>query len=223
MSDVMREIEDDMRQQRLQTFWIENRAWIVGGVILAIVMTAALSFWRQHTLDRNAQATYALFQAMNKADEAALAKLAEEGAGAHGGMAGLLAAGLLAQKGDSEAAAKLYDKVATTRGLESVYRDLAALLAAGQRLDTGNPAELHAALKPLTADKSVWRFSAMELQGLLYAREGKMKEAVDVLTTLSTSAQAPAEIRARATTLRALYLESAAAPAAAATAPATER
>src|SRR6218665_2744962 len=222
MSDVMREIEDDMRQQRLQAFWIENRAWIVGGVILAIVMTAALSFWRQHTLDRNAQATYTLFQAMNKGDEAALSKLAEEGAGSHGGMAGLLAAGLLAQKGDTEAAAALYDKVATTRGLESVYRDLAALLAASQRLDSGNPAALHAALKPLTAEKNVWRFSALELQALLYAREGKMKEAVDVLTALSINARAPAEIRARAETLRALYLESAGA-AAPAPAPAAGR
>lgn len=219
MSDVMREIEDDMRQQRLQAFWIENRAWIVGGVIMAIVMTAGLSFWRQHTLDRNAQATYELFQAMNKADEAALSTLAQDGKGGHGGLAGLLAAGILAQKGDTEAAAALYDKVAGTRGLDAVYRDLASLLAVSQRLDTGTPATLHAALKPLTAEKSVWRFSALELQALLFAREGKMKEAVDVLTTLSISAKAPAEVRARATTLRALYLESAGT----AQAPAAER
>lgn len=217
MSDVMREIEDDMRQQRLQAFWIENRAWIVGGVILAIVMTAALSFWRQHTLNKNAMATYELFQAMDKGDEAALSALAADGKGAHGGLAAMLAAGLHAQKGESEAAAALYEKVAGTRGLDRMYRDLAALLAVSQRLDSGEPAALHSALKPLLGEKNVWRYTAMELQALLYAREGKMKEAVDVLATLSTQAQAPAETRARASTLRALYLESAS------TAPAAER
>ena len=69
--DVMRQIQDDMREERLKAFWIENRAWIVGGIILAIVMTAALSYWRQHTLNRDAQATYELFNAMDAADEAA--------------------------------------------------------------------------------------------------------------------------------------------------------
>lgn len=215
MSDVMREIEDDMRQQRLQNFWIENRAWIVGGVILAIVMTAGMSFWRQHTLNKNALATYELFQAMDKGDEAALSALAADGKGTHGGLAALLAAGLHAQKGETAEAAALYDKVAATRGLDRVYRDLAALLSVSQRLDTAEPAPLHAALKPLLNEKNIWRFTAMELQALLFAREGKMKEAVDVLADLSAQAQAPAETRARASTLRALYLESAtAAPAA---------
>lgn len=207
MSDVMREIEDDIRQQRLQSFWIENRAWIVGGVILAVVLTAGLSFWRQHTLEKNALATYELFQAMSKSDEAGLTAFAEKSKGTHAAMASLLAAGVMAQKGEAEQAAALYDKVASLRGLDATYRDLASLLAVGQRLDTGKPEALHAALKPLTADKNIWRFSAREMQALLYAREGKGKEAADVLATIAMSADAPAEIRARAQTLRALYAE----------------
>lgn len=208
MSDVMREIDDDMRQQRLREFWVENRAWIIGGIILAIVMTAGLSFWRQHTLNRNAQATYELFNAMDKGDEAALGTLAA-GKGPHGALAAFLAAGLHAQKGENEAAATLYDRIATTRGLDAVYRDLASLLSVSHRLDTGDAQKLHAALKPLTAQKNVWRFSALELQALLFAREGKMSDAVASLSTLIAATDAPAEVRARATTLRALYQEAA--------------
>lgn len=209
MSDVMREIDDDMRQQRLREFWVENRAWIIGGIILAIVMTAGMSYWRQQTMTRNAQATYELFSAMDRADETALAALAESGKGAHGALAAFLSAGIHAQKGDNAAAAAVYDRIAATRGLDQTYRDLATLLAVSHRLDTEETQKLHTALKPLTAQKSVWRFSALELQALLFAREGKMTEAAAALGTLTADADAPDEVRARATTLRALYLESA--------------
>jgi hypothetical protein len=207
MSDVMREIDDDMRQQRLRAFWAENRAWIIGGIVLAIVMTAALSFWRQHTINRNAQATYALFSAMDRSDAETLEALAT-GKGAHGALAAFLAAGLHAQNGESEEAAALYDRIAATRGLEPVYRDLATLLSVSHRLDAGDARKLHATLKPLTAPKSVWRSSALELQALLYARENNMAEAAAALTLLIGDDSAPAEARARAATLRALYLES---------------
>lgn len=206
--DVMRQIQDDMREERLKAFWIENRAWIVGGIILAIVMTAALSYWRQHTLNRDAQATYELFNAMDAADEAALKKLAGEGRGTHSALAGFVTAAIHAQKGEGEQAAALYDSIAATRGLESVYRDLATLLAVSHRLDTGDAQKLHAALKPLTGPKSVWRYSALELQALLFARENKMKEAVDTLGVITGSTDVPDEVRARATTLRGLYMQS---------------
>ncbi|MDP2205095.1 MAG: tetratricopeptide repeat protein [Alphaproteobacteria bacterium] len=209
MSDVMREIDDDMRQQRLRDFWVENRAWIIGGIVLAIVMTAGLSFWRQHTLNRNAQATYELFSAMDRADEAALGALAETGKGSHGALAAFLAAGIHAQKGESAEAAVVYDRIATTRGLDRVYRDLATLLSVSHRIDAGDAQQLHAALKPLTSAKNIWRFSALELQALLFARENKMADAAAALTTLIGDDAAPAEVRARATTLRALYLEAA--------------
>jgi len=208
MSDVMREIDDDLRQQRLREFWVENRAWIIGGIVLAILMTAGLSFWRQHTLNRNAQATYELFSAMDRGDETALATLAA-GKGPHGALAAFLAAGVHAQKGESEQAAAIYDRIVATRGLDAVYRDLATLLSVSHRLDTGDAQKLHAALKPLAAPKNVWRFSALELQALLFARENKMGEAVAALTVLIADADAPDEVRARATTLRALYQEAA--------------
>lgn len=206
--DVMRQIEDDMRQARLQSFWVENRAWIIGGIVLAIVMTAALSYWRQHTLNRDAQATYELFSAMDSADEAALKKLSDNGKGAHGALAGFVTAAIHAQKGESEQAAAVYDGIASKRGLDAMYRDLAALLAVSHRLDTGDAQKLHAALKPLVSPKSVWRYSALELEALLYAREGKMKEAVDTLGVITGATDVPDEVRARATTLRGLYMQS---------------
>lgn len=209
MSDVMKEISDAERKERLQQFWVENRAWIIGGILLAIIMTGAISFWRQHKINSNAQATYELFTAMDSADTAKLNTLAADGKGTHGALAAFLAAAIHAQKGEGEQAAALYDGVAKTRGLDSVYRDLAALLSVSHRLDTGDTAPLHAALKPLVGKNNVWRFSALELQALLYARENKMSDAVASLSTLLADTAAPDEVRARATTLRALYLESA--------------
>lgn len=205
MSDLMHEIDEELRQEKLRAFWKENGAWIIGGIVLAIVMTAGMSFWRSYEAGKNIAATQQLVAAAEAENKEVLSALALNTKGAHSGFAGLISAGMFAREGQVEKAVELYDHVAAMRGLDAQYRDLATLLSTSHKLDSGDPETLHKILEPL-AKKSVWRFSALEMQALLYAREGKMKEAVTALTDISASADAPEEMRRRASTLRELYL-----------------
>ncbi len=205
MSDMMHEIDDELRQEKLSLFWKENAGWIIGGIILAIVMTGALTYWRNYQAGKDIAATQQLLTAVNEENQLALEAMATMGGDMHSAFAGLIAAGRYAREGDVEKAVTLYDQVAATRGADQLYRDLATLLSTGHKLDREDPAVLHKALEPLTK-KSIWRFSALEMQALLYAREGRMKEAVKSLTEITVNAQAPADLRQRAQTFRELYL-----------------
>lgn len=205
MSDLMHEIDDELRREKLRAFWKENGAWIIGGILLAIVMTAGLTFWRSYEAGKNIAATQQLIAAAEAENKEALRALALHTKGTHSGFAGLMSAGMFAREGQMDQAVELYDHVAAMRGLDTQYRELAVLLSASHKLDSGDPATLHKILEPL-AKKSIWRFSALEMQALLYAREGRMKEAVTALTDISANAEAPEEMRRRASTLRELYL-----------------
>lgn len=206
MSDILNEIEDDLRRQKMNEFWQENRNWIIGGIILAIVSTAALTFWRSYEYNKNVESTAALMSVAAQPDVEALTGFANEADADHAAMAQFMAASLHLQKGESQQAIALYDKIASTSGVAREFRDLASLYSIGQRLSADEPAKLHRELAPLAKDKNPWRFSAREMQALLYAREGKMTEAADTLSLISGDAAAPQDVRTRAFTLHELYM-----------------
>ena len=215
VSSVFREVQDDLRRQQLDTFWRDNRLWIIATIVLTIAATGALSFWRAHVADRNMAATAQMMTALR--DPAALEKLAADPSEldrpAHVALVRLNAAARALAKNDTVAALSFYDALSADRSADPVLRDLGRLYAIGLRLDSAPVADLDRQLAPLARKGEPWRFTALEMQGLLYAREGRMKDAADKMTEISGDAKAPQDARTRAFTLRELYQADAAAQA----------
>lgn len=206
MSDVFNEIEDDIRNEKLQQFWKENGAWIIGGAILAVILTGALTFWRHWEYDRNTAATSELTRIVSTGDLKQLEKFGEDGDKNHAMVARFVAAGMHLQRGEKDQAIKLYNEIADTSRTDKTWRSLAKILSISQRLDTESPEKLEKELSSLARDKDPWRYTARELQALLAAKQNHLQEAVDILTTVTADPQAPADARARAFTLRDLYM-----------------
>jgi len=206
MADLMDEVGEDLRRQQLEQFWKENGSWIIAGVIIAILFTGGLAWWRQYAYERNLKQTAELVAMMEEADAGQLAAFAAKSTKDHGALARFAAAAIYAKRKESDKAVALYRAIADTTGLDRVYRDLARLLSVGQRLQTGDPKALHGELEDLTGPKSAWRHSALEMEALLYAREKRMKEAADALAEITGDISAPSDIRMRASTLRELYI-----------------
>jgi hypothetical protein len=204
--DIYHEISEDLRQQKLELFWKENGSWIIGGVIAAIVFTGALSWWRQHQFEHNMTVTAALTAAMNTADPMKLELFSVNAGKNHALLARFAEAQVYMARKENDKAAAVYAEIVKMSRIDKTWRDLAWLYGIGTKLDNGDPAALHADLAQLTAPKSAWRYSALEMEALLYAREGKMTEAEDVLAKLLSDPLTPGDIRTRALTLRELYL-----------------
>ncbi len=206
MTDVFDEIAEDLRREKLHQFWKENGSWIIGGILLAVVMTGALSFWRQWESNRNAAATAELTRVVGKNDPAALAAYAQGAPGDQAMLARFMAAAAYTQHGDKDKAVAMYDAIASAMGPDKAYRQLAKLYSVSLRADGGDAAALRAELKPLLSEKAVWRYTALELDALLASRAGDRGAAVEDLTKISADPLAPADARARAFTLRSLYV-----------------
>lgn len=200
--EIYHELHEDLRQQKLRAFWAENGAWIIGTALAAIVLTAGLSWWRVHAESQNKAATARLLAAQEAGDPQALADLAQDTKANRALFAHFAEARLHAGRGESEKAAAAFKAAAEVKGADSLWRDLARLYAVMQTVDTGEPAALHAALAPLADDKAPWRWSAREMQAVLFYREGKVEETRKTLDLLLSDPDTPQGLRARATALR---------------------
>ena len=206
MTDVFDEISDDLRTEKLNQFWKENGSWIIGGAIGAVILTGALTFWRQWDYQRNATATTELTRIVNTADVSKIEGFAATADRNHAMMARFLAADAHLERHENDKAIALYNDIAATSGLDDTWRDLARLHSISLRLDKDPPDALAKELTALSGDEGVWRYSAREMEAFLAARQGQMQQAADMLARITADPQAPEDERQRAFSLRELYI-----------------
>jgi hypothetical protein len=190
---LLDEINDEMREQKLKAFWAENARFIIGMIVLAIVATAVLSFYRGYSYQQNKQKTgeaMALVRA-GKMDE--IARLAKEKPSTQMGLASFVAAEDLVKKGESDKALALYDAVAKMRGAEPFVRDAAILAASSLRMagDEAAKETAESALVGLSKGRSPWRFQAQMNLALLHHEKGESEKARALLTALGADKEAP--------------------------------
>jgi hypothetical protein len=206
MTDIFDEISDDLRQQKLNQFWKENGAWIIGGAIGAVLLTAGLSAWREYAHNRDLKQTTQLVRLQKTADLPKLESFAADTGKNHAMMARFAQADAYLTQKEKDKALATYNTIANTSGLDKPWRDLARLHSITLRLDKDAPEALAKELSALAGDDGVWRYSAREMEALLAARQGQMQKAAEILTQLSADPQAPEAMRQRAFSLRQLYV-----------------
>lgn len=205
---LLREVDEDLRRDRMLRLWRRYRGALIGLLTLIVAAVASFQVWKHFQEQRLAAAATAFVEAQAEAARdpalaaAGFAKLAESGPGGYALMARFEEAALLARQGNRAGAIAAYEQAARQTD-EAVYRDLAALLAVMVALQAPSTAELDMAdvqtkLSALAADGGAWRYSARELQALLALKAGQLGEAERLLKQLRDDAAAPSGIRERA-------------------------
>ncbi|OYQ31376.1 hypothetical protein CHU95_19635 [Niveispirillum lacus] len=218
MSDIFREVDEDLRRDQIMKFWKRYGGLVIGAAVLVVAATAGNVGWKHWQTTRMEERTAVLSAALSKlrpvdentppdtkaAADALSAASATLGAG-HADVARLYEAGLRARDGQRDEAVKLYDQVAGTASADGMLRDLATLMSVQLQLDTGDAAALRARLTPLLKQGNAWKASATEASGLLAVRAGDHAAAAALFKELSEDSTAPQALRARATELAALF------------------
>jgi hypothetical protein len=202
---LLREIDEELRQDKYLEIWRKYGVYIIAVVVIIVGSAAGFQGWRSYTASQNRAAGEQFNRALelsqtNQTDNAAqaFAKLAQEGPAGYALLARFEQASLQARKGDKAGAGLLYRAIADDKNVDGIYRDLAALLAVNEEMDSGDPTALIQRLATLTGPSNPWRFSARELTGMLAFRKGDRDQAQNLFSTLANDPAAPQGVRQRA-------------------------
>jgi hypothetical protein len=204
VSDIFREIDEELRRDNLLKLWSRYGRYVIAVAVLALVIAGGIVAWREYQgSERRAQAqrysnALALVREGKDGDAAKVfALLAREGGG-YGVLASFEEAGLLAKTGDRKGATAAYDRISASPGIDPEFRDLAVLLSAAQRLADEDAAAAIEHLQKLTASGNPWRASALDLTAAAKLKAGDRSGALAIYKELADDASAPQGLRARA-------------------------
>ncbi|QQS12937.1 MAG: tetratricopeptide repeat protein [Rhodospirillales bacterium] len=202
MSDIIREVDEAVRQDQAREWWNRYGNWVVGACVGVVVAVAAWQGWSVYRDDQRGAAGAAFSVAVADAGKdaktaiPALERIAAGGVEPYAGFARLKIAQLKAESGDKPAAAAAYDAAAKAAASEDL-RDVAILLGAMQAFDTAPSDELIARLQPLTAAGRPLRPSAMELTAALALKAGDTARARTLWIEIAADPGAPTTLRDR--------------------------
>lgn len=210
MSDLLRDVDEMMRQERLMEIWRTWGNYIIGGilaVILAVALDQAYDALKKSGAEKN---TAALQVALNDADPVkALSSYADKSGGNKAAVARLLAAQkMLDGKQENEAEALFL----AVRNDASVHTDLRELATLGwARIQAGKPDakadELIAALSPLMRDDGrpfAWS-ARLEMAVITANLKQDPKGALDILQPMLDTKALPYTQSDRAQALASVY------------------
>jgi hypothetical protein len=166
VSDIFREVDEEVRRERLKQLWERYGTLII---LLAVLIVAAVGGWRAYQwweAKKAAEAgaafeTAAILAEQGKHEEAqaAFAKLAADSTTTYRMLAKFREATEAGHR-DPKAAVAIYDQLAADQGIGRVLQDLAALRAAMLLVDSAPYDEVRQRLEPLTAPDRTFRHSA---------------------------------------------------------------
>ena len=204
-TSLLREIDEELRQEHYSLLWARYGKLIIGAAIVLVASVAGYKGWQAYDISRRSEmadqfslaVTAELNGDLSQAYQAYSA-LSTDASGGYETLARFRVASTLSQQGDQSGAAAAYSALAEDASIDLQYRNLAVLLSTMNELDTAEPAGIISRLAPMTGDDNAWRFSAREMSALAAVRSGNRQQAIDFLNQLIADMAAPSGVRARA-------------------------
>lgn len=200
-----REVDDEVRRERMMGF-AQRWGWPIAVAIgLFLVALGGLLWWRSHRayeagLDSEVMgiATNALAQGNVPGNMAAVDGLDQSSRSGYRATARLTEAAVAAQKGDDKGAAAAYQAISGDSTLPQPVRDLALVRGTTLAFDSLPPQQVIDRLKGLAQPGNPWFGSAAELTAIAWLKLGRRDKAGPLFAAIVADSTLAATLRARA-------------------------
>ncbi|RXD05668.1 tetratricopeptide repeat protein [Sphingomonas sp. UV9] len=201
----LREVDEELRRDKLAGFWTNWGIWVAIGVVAALAALAGFLYWQHHNGEaagvegEQLQAAYDSLGANNAAAASKpLAELAKSNHDGYRALALFTQADVLLQKDDLKGAAAKLGAIAADTSLAKPFRDLALVRQTSAEFDTLKPQVIVERLRPLAVPGGPWLGSAGEMVAISYLRLNQRQQAGALFGQIARDTGVPETIRQRA-------------------------
>ncbi len=201
----VREVDDNLRQDRIYNFFRKNGALLVVGLVVFLAICGGIIWFQQHRVDRSQAEVEQLAQIYKDIASGNTGKVAGQlddlsASGSEGVRATAMftRAAFALQQNDPKTAAAIYKKISDDSSFPHSYRNAALIRQTAVEFDELQPGQIISRLEPLSKPGNPWFGSAGEMTALALIKEGKNQEAGQLFATIANDKSAPESIRNRA-------------------------
>lgn len=212
--EFLEEVENDIRQERLQKLWQQYGKIIIGVFVGVLAIVGLYMMWQNHQGKQREELAEKFIGAQELVAQGKMTEamgvmqvIAESSHKNYAVLAKFSKASLLLEDGkekDAKAAVEIYKSVANDSTVEKNLQDFSKVLWVNAEMDafasTATEADMKRLIEmldPLTIKENPWHFLAIEFKGLLLYRLNDNSAAVENFMALAQDAKTPEHMRLR--------------------------
>ena len=200
MTDIFREVEEDVRRERIEKLWKAYGSYVIALLVLLFVGIGGWQLWQRHEDQERVRYSDRFIAAQRitnpQAAANAFVEIARTAPKGYATLAKLSQASAMFVAGQRNEAIELFKQIA--KDDSGTIGSVARLRAGWALADTASRGELEVLLKPLEQPGSAWRENAQEILAYADYRAMDSKSALAKYSELMLDPEAPDSLRARA-------------------------
>jgi hypothetical protein len=200
VSDIFREVEEDVRRERFEKLWKAYGTYVIAALVLLFAGIGGYQLWQRHDQQEREKISDTLVAAQRisnpQAAASAFVDLSRTAPKGYSAVARLSEAGAMLMSGQRNEAIDLYKQIASNDS--GPIGSVARLRAAWALAETASRGDLAEMLKPLDQPGNAWRENAEEILAYADYRAMDTKSALTRYSLLALDPEAPDALRARA-------------------------
>ena len=213
MDDIFKEVDEELREERLTKIWKRIGPYVIGILIGTIIITSAVIGYREYDETQRQNWGVQFAEAMNLSEEGnwqesldLFETLTEKTNLGYKTLSLFQAASLYAKNDNKEKALEIYQSL-ESEALDENFRDLATLMLIYLQFDNADPEILEKRIEKLASKGNPWYYNAVELKGFLFAKQKNKEKQIEIFNILSKDNKAPEGVRTRANDMLAILGE----------------
>jgi hypothetical protein len=200
----VREVDENLRRDRLRDFFRQNGAWLVVGLVLFLAACGGIIWYQQHReklAEKHVEQLAQIYKDIGTGDTAKVPQqlddLSDANSKAVRATAMFTRAAVAIQQNDQKAAIATFKSIADDGSLPDAYRNAALIRQTALEFDQLQPEQVIARLQPLAKAGNPWFGSAGEMTALALVKQGKPQEAGRLFAAMAKDKTVPDSIRNR--------------------------
>ncbi|MEP2707496.1 MAG: tetratricopeptide repeat protein [Roseibium sp.] len=207
MSDIFREVDEDIRQEKFRRLWDRFGYLVIGVAVLIVVGTGGYRGWLYWEETNSHKAGDTFIEAVQLSDDGKYQEAAElygeleNSIGGYPAISRLRAATDLANSGSASEALAQFDALTIDSKLAPSLRDIAALRAGYLAVDLEDYPSVADRVEGLTGETGAFRAAARELLALSAWKNDDIDTARKWISDIENDSETPVDITRRVTIL----------------------